>query len=233
MTINAIDTYYAGHLFRSRLEARWAVFFNSLGIRWEYEPQGYRVGEDRRPYLPDFYLTDLGWWIEVKGDHQRLDVSLLLDAVHPTLGLGRTDPHHMTNILVLGDIPRQDMPHGHFSVSRTAVIGNGGPLTWGAKPRCPALCPIVGPRFGLYYFWPVPDTIPDFTLTELGITPKEYGLLRRRGAVISPACRTSGEQLHDDLTQAMPLGKLGKSPRLEAAYLLARTARFEHGARAS
>lgn len=230
-TINAIETYYAGHLFRSRLEARWAVFFDSLDIRWEYEPQGYWVGEDRRPYLPDFYLTDLGWWIEVKGDHQRLDVSLLRDAVHPTLGLGRTDPYYMTNILVLGDVPRRDIPHGHFSVSRTAAVGNGGPLTWGSKPNCPTLCPIVGPRFGLHYFAPIPNTIPDFTLTELGITPKEYGELRRRGANLSPACRTSTEQPHDDLTQAMPLMKLGKLPRLEAAYLLARTARFEHGER--
>ena len=55
MAINAIETFHAGHRFRSRLEARWAVVFDSLNIRWEYEPQGYLVGENRRPYLPDFY----------------------------------------------------------------------------------------------------------------------------------------------------------------------------------
>jgi hypothetical protein len=49
-----IETHYAGHRFRSRLEARWAVFFDRLGLRWEYEPQGYLL--DRRPYLPDFKL---------------------------------------------------------------------------------------------------------------------------------------------------------------------------------
>jgi len=31
----AIRTKYKEHLFRSRLEARWAVFFDALGIRWE------------------------------------------------------------------------------------------------------------------------------------------------------------------------------------------------------
>lgn len=229
MTINAIETYYGGHRFRSRLEARWAVIFDSLGIKWEYEPQGYRVGEERRPYLPDFYLTDLGWWIEVKGDRQRLDVGLLLDAVHPTLGLGRTGPFHMTNILVLGDVPRRDMPHGHFGVSRTAVLGNGGPLTWGSKPNCPELCPIIGPRFGLHYFAPVPDTIPDVIATQHGIDPAMYDRLRSFGATLQPVAREGPKPSHDDLTQAIPVRKLPRMPRLEAAYLLGRTARFEHG----
>lgn len=49
-----IETSYQGCRFRSRLEARWAVFFDALGIRWEYEPQGYVL--DGTPYLPDFEL---------------------------------------------------------------------------------------------------------------------------------------------------------------------------------
>lgn len=55
MSIDAIETRYAGYRFRSRLEARWAVFFDQLGVRWEYEPEGYRV--NGRPYLPDFRLA--------------------------------------------------------------------------------------------------------------------------------------------------------------------------------
>jgi hypothetical protein len=54
VTIQAIETRYAGHRFRSRLEARWAVFFDTLGIRWEYEPQGYVL--KGTAYLPDFTL---------------------------------------------------------------------------------------------------------------------------------------------------------------------------------
>lgn len=77
--IRAIQTRYNGYLFRSRLEARWAVFFDSLGLRWEYEPEGYWVDEET-PYLPDFFVRFAGdplwasglpavrgYWIEVKG----------------------------------------------------------------------------------------------------------------------------------------------------------------------
>ena len=37
--IIALPTKYAGIQFRSRLEARWAVFFDALKIKWEYEPE--------------------------------------------------------------------------------------------------------------------------------------------------------------------------------------------------
>ena len=33
--IKAIDTQYDGQRFRSRLEARWAVFFNAVGLTYE------------------------------------------------------------------------------------------------------------------------------------------------------------------------------------------------------
>lgn len=45
MAIKAIQTRYKGYNFRSRLEARWAVFFDALGIKWEYEPEGFEFGE--------------------------------------------------------------------------------------------------------------------------------------------------------------------------------------------
>jgi hypothetical protein len=43
-------TVYKGVCFRSRLEARWAVFFDLLGWPWQYEP--LQLGR----YLPDFAL---------------------------------------------------------------------------------------------------------------------------------------------------------------------------------
>ncbi|WP_299313471.1 hypothetical protein [uncultured Halomonas sp.] len=64
--IKAIETIYKGYRFRSRLEARWAVFFDALGIEWEYEPEGFDLGEAGW-YLPDFYLPEHKVWIEVKG----------------------------------------------------------------------------------------------------------------------------------------------------------------------
>jgi hypothetical protein len=87
-----IETQYKGYRFRSRLEARWAVFFDALGLQWWYEYEGFElsfdvdeidpehqlwVGDERQEltenlefirgrYLPDFYLPELNYWIEIK-----------------------------------------------------------------------------------------------------------------------------------------------------------------------
>jgi hypothetical protein len=57
MTIKPIETFYKGYRFRSRLEARWAVFFDALNIKWKYEYEGY-ILEDGTKYLPDFLIND-------------------------------------------------------------------------------------------------------------------------------------------------------------------------------
>lgn len=64
--IKAIETVYNNFRFRSRLEARWAVFFDLMGIRYEYEKEGFDLGDDVL-YLPDFWLPELDCWFEVKG----------------------------------------------------------------------------------------------------------------------------------------------------------------------
>lgn len=61
-----IETRYKGYHFRSRLEARWAVFFDELGIEYQYEPEGYGLGGI--PYLPDFWLPEQKYFFEVKGE---------------------------------------------------------------------------------------------------------------------------------------------------------------------
>ena len=63
--IKPIETNYKGCRFRSRLEARWAVFFDNLGIEWEYEPEGFELPDGTR-YLPDFYLPKEMAYVEVK-----------------------------------------------------------------------------------------------------------------------------------------------------------------------
>lgn len=68
MQHRAIETRYKGYRFRSRLEARWAVFFDALGLSWEYEPEGFELDGGVR-YLPDFRLTVCGGvpvYVEVK-----------------------------------------------------------------------------------------------------------------------------------------------------------------------
>lgn len=59
MEIKAIETEYNGYRFRSRLEARWAVFFDSLGVKYEYEPEGFILPSGKR-YLPDFKVKCYG-----------------------------------------------------------------------------------------------------------------------------------------------------------------------------
>jgi hypothetical protein len=63
--IKAIDTKYDGCLFRSRLEARFAVYFNYLGVEWLYEPEGFELGINGR-YLPDFFFPKFKLYAEVK-----------------------------------------------------------------------------------------------------------------------------------------------------------------------
>jgi hypothetical protein len=120
LTPTAIETEYAGCLFRSRLEARWAVFFDKLDVEWEYEPQGYHVGglyADQFPddphcqprrYLPDFYLPGTRTWVEVKGSSSNVDPYLLADCVDWGLGLPGTENSLGTKrgLLLLGPIPR-------------------------------------------------------------------------------------------------------------------------------
>jgi len=71
--MKAIETVWDGYRFRSRLEARWAVFFKTLGLPYEYEKEGYDLGE-LGWYLPDFWIPcpsdqypDAGYWYEIKG----------------------------------------------------------------------------------------------------------------------------------------------------------------------
>lgn len=65
MTLKPIQTRYKGHHFRSRLEARWAVALDELGVRWMYEHEGFDLGQFGY-YLPDFWLPDLNTFLEVK-----------------------------------------------------------------------------------------------------------------------------------------------------------------------
>jgi hypothetical protein len=52
---------------RSRLEAKWLVFFKRAGIAFTYEPDGYSLRSGA--YLPDFFLPEFDCFFEVKSDH--------------------------------------------------------------------------------------------------------------------------------------------------------------------
>lgn len=104
-----IDTEYAGFSFRSRLEARWAVFLDVYGVEYRYEPEGFvlpwRLNPEWAPskrfqYLPDFHLPTLDLWGEVKGSwtaHERVKT---LNGAAALSAAG-------TDVLLLPDVFRQ------------------------------------------------------------------------------------------------------------------------------
>jgi hypothetical protein len=146
VTTKAIETRYAGCRFRSRLEARWAVFFNALDIPWQYEPQGFLIGGVR--YLPDFLLTDCGTWVEVKGDEYELDHPLML-AVAERLPARRHKDGQGPRLLILGPIP-EPPPQGDLGwIGIDVARITHAEVSDGDRPfNCNAYFGEPEPRFG-------------------------------------------------------------------------------------
>ena len=124
--LTAIETRYKGHRFRSRLEARWAVYFDRLGLKWEYEVEGYRF-DDGTCYLPDFKVwtpQDQPMWVEVKASNVKQDPKFekfeaaLKKEVHASYCEGD---------------PTEVLPEAR------AYLVSGTPLDWfnGGVPICP------------------------------------------------------------------------------------------------
>lgn len=133
------ETRYSGITFRSRLEARWAVFFDKLGLKWEYEPEGFQLDQGVG-YLPDFFVHGVsgtvggkkkqkdGLFIEVKGNLTPYDCVKLNGFEYP--------------IFVVGDVPNatrvwDDVSHDYreapdFMFSENTIDGKKRPL-WFAE----------------------------------------------------------------------------------------------------
>ena len=61
---HTLQTDYNGVRFRSRLEARWALFMDQLPVEWRYEAEGFALPSGA--FVPDFYLPRLEMWVEIK-----------------------------------------------------------------------------------------------------------------------------------------------------------------------
>jgi hypothetical protein len=64
--ITAKHTIYKSYKFASRLEARWACFWDLQGVPWVYE--GEALDLDGLVYIPDYWLPTVKVWHEVKGE---------------------------------------------------------------------------------------------------------------------------------------------------------------------
>jgi hypothetical protein len=63
--MKALETEYSEILFRSRLEARWAILFDTLKLEWVYEPECFILSNNQK-YTPDFYIKKYDLYIEIK-----------------------------------------------------------------------------------------------------------------------------------------------------------------------
>jgi len=100
--IKALQTVYKGYKFRSRLEARWAVFFDTAGIKYMYEPEGFEYlpegsRNEKVYYLPDFWLSSSKIYVEVKPTSDLSD-----EAIEKAKALAHSDDARLV-IIVCGE----------------------------------------------------------------------------------------------------------------------------------
>lgn len=192
MTIAPIETHYDGSRFRSRTEARWAVFFNHLRVDWEYEIDGFNLPNGC--YLPDFWLKNVGSrahggvWFEVKGTPDRVDDDRWADLV-----IGTRRPLYIASELPKvnseGDL-RYTAPDAHLVSLQYFEYPDGSPDVFGEGGLDFCVCPHCR-RVGIEHG---------------GTYPERF-------------CPHVGAGGGDGFIH----------PRVVAAYIAARSARFEHG----
>lgn len=98
-TTPAIPTTFDGVQYRSRLEARWAAFFNKIGWKYTYEPF------DGDGYIPDFLIHGAApLLVEVKPAVTRADFDAVTGKVERGLaGVWQRD------VLIVGADPLPDI----------------------------------------------------------------------------------------------------------------------------
>ena len=204
---NAIETHYAGCRFRSRLEARWAVFFDAIGIEWQYEPQGFEIEsvygreEGTWRYLPDFYLPKSNKWVEVKGDANAITGDYAQMLYH---AIDWEATPLASGLILLGDIPdptnKTAILHSSIYCRKGVAHGYVQFQAWGAG--------VGSAEWQSYNYY-----------TDATCTPED-GLPRHASSRHVALQLVVGDR-HDSY--------MAMERKVEQAYLAARRARFEFG----
>ena len=147
--MRAIPTTYGGVQFRSRLEASVAAHFDKIGLRWDYEPEGFELSDGTR-YLPDFYLPQARAWLEVKGEHNERVDKVERFAAELWADSGASDTYDLSAPMVLlANAPTYDVDHngrryGELHLGVTMVTqGGGGSCGFAKCDRCGAITAIA------------------------------------------------------------------------------------------
>ena len=192
MDFKPIETRYKGYRFRSRLEARWAVFFDALGIAWEYEKEGYTLADGTK-YLPDFWLPEQGWWWEVKG---AAPTQAELDKCE-----GLRDGSGHAVVLVSGTPPDHQIKL----------------FCWDCTASGGGVCEVSVPRLVWSPTYPLLPCIPD---DDVYFSQQWDKIIKH---LVTDPC---GKSLINEFDVELFLPERTK---VDEAYEIARSARFEHG----
>ncbi len=244
--IKAIETQYKGYRFRSRLEARWAVFFDALGIEWEYEKEGYDLGEAGW-YLPDFWLPEYGSFFEVKAhrniSRREWDVAQALSEFHPVTIMigtpGKDIKYEGNSFYGLHAYTVGTKTYAQPLYCETIIMEGMPPMmpkkriTFDDMPGC--FDEYKGGGWGIFF------SGPGTFNTSIGVDEQK----KIKGFLFSPNGQITIDARmvcwHERLDGSFTLWnypsvwhdgnkpKMIDTPRLKAAYQAARSARFEHG----
>lgn len=231
--IKAIETEYKGYRFRSRLEARWAVFFDTLNLDWVYEPEGFDLGEAGR-YLPDFWIdygTDNQYWIEVKAHKNLSDreysVATALSEYYPGfVALGQPELpvyNGPFSALFLEEITSNTYKTGSWHLpfakfERTGPKNEALHVQYAMQERMFCWHEYMANDEGLgsYKLWPVPACEPALLDDPNGFAER----MKDGWVIIDEAIATN---------PVLAGNKSFRSEHLIAAYDAARRAQFEFG----
>ena len=135
INIQAKPTTFNGIRFRSRLEARWAVFFDYLNIKYLYEPEWDAVkgGWCYVNYKPDFFLPQpFDLWVEIKPKHiNKLSYMEQIKAKGWTIAYG--------SILVLvgePQVPKTNSQEHYHLTARNGKLCLDDHMWWCECPEC-------------------------------------------------------------------------------------------------
>lgn len=210
MMIRPIQTMYKGYLFRSRLEARWAVFFDSIGFNWQYEPEGFEFSNGMR-YLPDFLVNDQ-FWFEVKGKKPTIDEMRKIEL----LAVGTKK----WGFIAFGDMSFPENIENKITGTNIIGISPNPELNWTKLATVDGVdIKSAYARYGFYEDESGKVLIDHMYQFDLPILP------------LSTSRMADVQFLTGHLLPTINLGngRLYRSEKIRKAYADSKSARFEHG----
>lgn len=103
--MKAIETQFKGILYRSRTEARWAVFMDALKFPFVYEPEGFDLKQDGW-YIPDFWLPSIETFMEIKPE------IMVHGRGSPTSALCKSTKKNVITFFGMPELPEYNEPQG-------------------------------------------------------------------------------------------------------------------------